>query len=782
MYSNNITTNTNSGIIITDVADHFGIFHIIECKTSQQKEPLKEIRIHSEKNIEYFRQLLEQTDFRSITNITCPDNAYKYFLKLYRDAYDKAFPIVKRKINKRYIRKEPWITSGLITSSQTKAKLLKKKLKQPTHNNITNYKMFRDQFNKIKRKMKIDYFHNILETNKHNMKKTWQTLKNVIGKMNDKTNFPQSFLINNKHVYNKTEIAQGFNSFFANIGKTTSQNVPHANKHFSEFLKNRVPNSMFLEPVEEPQIIEIVNKLKPKMSHGYDDIPTRIVKESILKIITPITHIVNRSLMTGRVPTDMKIAKVIPIYKASDPTLFQNYRPVSLLPAFSKILEKVMFNKIMSFLNSNNILYKHQYGFRSKHSTIHPLIHLLNTCAEAENTVPKEITLTVLCDLSKAFDVINHDILAHKLDFYGIRGIVREWIINYLTDRTQYVQFEMNKSECCKIECGVPQGSILGPLLYLIYVNDIANSTQANILSFADDTSLFLSHSNINSLYQIANIEINNLFNWFCANRLSLNAKKTKYIITRSPHNKCDFSDQNLYINNVALTRVGNNCDEESTKFLGVYIDEFLTWKHHVKHVNNKISRSLFMIKKVKNILPQNCLLTLYFSMVHPYITYGLPIWGNATQSVLKKTSLLQKRAIRYIHNSHYNSHTEPLFKISNIMKINDQFDYESLMFMYDFDNGKLPRSFDNVFRYNRDNQVAHQTRQSNLMHIARCNSNFSNRLPLYYLPRIWNAWSKKINSNITRSSYKKNVKSNFLQSYTVSVKCKNQRCPDCAI
>ncbi len=231
----------------------------------------------------------------------------------------------------------------------------------------------------------------------------------------------------------------------------------------------------------------------------------------------------------------MKIAKVIPIFKTSDPTLLQNYRPVNLLPAFSKILEKVMFNKIISFLHSNNVLYRHQYGFRPKHATIHPLMHLLNRFAEADNTQPKELTLTILCDLSKAFDVINHDILAHKLDFYGIRGIVKDCIINYLTDRSQYVQFEMNTSEHCKIDCGVPQGSILGPLLYLIYVNDIANSTQSNILSFADDTSLFMSHSNVNTLYNMANTEMINLYIWFCANRLSLNAKKTKYMITRSP-------------------------------------------------------------------------------------------------------------------------------------------------------------------------------------------------------------------------------------------------------
>ncbi len=209
-------------------------------------------------------------------------------------------------------------------------------------------------------------------------------------------------------------------------------------------------------------------------------------------------------------------------------------------------------------------------------------------------------------------------------------------------------------------------------------------------------------------------------------------------------------------------------------------MDEFLTWKHHVKHVNNKISRSLFMIKQVKNILPKKSLLTLYYSMVHPYITYGLLTWGNATPSVLKKTIILQKRAIRYIHNAQYNSHTEPLFKSLNILKLIDQFNYESLLFMHDFDNSKLPRSFDNTFKYNRDNQVNRRTRQSNMLHIARCDSNFSRRLPLYHLPGIWNIWSLKLKSNVTRSCYKKSVRNSLLDRYIISIKCKNPRCTEC--
>ena len=186
---------------------------------------------------------------------------------------------------------------------------------------------------------------------------------------------------------------------------------------------------------------------------------------------------------------------------------------MSLLPAFSKILEKIMFNKIMSFFDSKNMFYKHQYGFRSKHATIHPILHLLNICAKSNNCQPKLLTASILCDLSKAFDVISHDILIRKLEYYGIRGVVKNWLINYLTDRHQYVEFENSKSDKCKIECGVPQGSILGPLLYLIYVNDIAQCTESHILSFADDTTLVISEANPQLLFQRVNVEVDHLYN-----------------------------------------------------------------------------------------------------------------------------------------------------------------------------------------------------------------------------------------------------------------------------
>ena len=240
----------------------------------------------------------------------------------------------------------------------------------------------------------------------------------------------------------------------------------------------------------------------------------------------------------------------------------------------------------MNYLEINNILYRHQYGFRPKHSTIHPIIHFLNHCADACNKTVSETTLALFCDLSKAFDVINHDILLTKLATYGIRGIALDWFTSYLSDRKQYVSFNGVDSSYSKLNHGVPQGSILGPLLFLIYVNDICISDDLNILSFADDTTIFMLSNSIKMLFEQANANIKNMYEWFCCNKPYLNASKTKYMLIKSPGRQIATNKFNVWIGKSKIDRIGNNMPEKAFKCLGIYIDETLTWKHQITYVN----------------------------------------------------------------------------------------------------------------------------------------------------------------------------------------------------
>ena len=541
-----------------------------------------------------------------------------------------------------------------------------------------------------------------------------------------------------------------------------------------------LPDSMFIEPVTPTEVLNIANKLKSKSSYGHDNISSKLLKETILYIIKPITHTINRSFDTGIVPSALKVAKVIPIYKTADKTLLKNYRPISLLPAFSKLIEKLMYNKLTSFFNSKTLFYKHQYGFRAKHSTVHPIIHLLNHCAESISKTTPEMTLAIFCDLSKAFDVISHDILLNKLRTYGIRGIVHKWFENYLTNRTQYVELDGQKSTSTNITIGVPQGSILGPLLYLIYVNDIGNSCTSNILSFADDTTIYLSDHNPVQLYHKANTQINLLFEWFCANRLSLNASKTNYIVIKPPHIRPDLNAYNIFIKDTKLSRLGNECEYKCAKFLGIYIDENLTWKDHVSNINKKKSKALFSIKQLKNVLPADCLNILYNSLIHSHLSYGIIAWGSATKSTLKQTINLQKRAIRIAHKTNFNSHTDPLFRSSRVMKLTDLYEYSSTIFMHDYMSHNLPISFNNTFSKNSEAPNSRTTRQSEHLFVARCPTQFASKLPLFTFPKLYNKWLQLDAFKGSRSHAKRQISNTIFSSYLSQVKCTNKRCIDC--
>ena len=781
IYSNNITATGHAGIIITDLADHFGTFYLSKLNkiNSLSGNTIKKI-IFSDNNITLFINKLKDINFTHISHIMCPDEAYNGLMNLYINVFNESFPIVEIQPKNKHLKNEPWFTSGLRQSSKTKAKLFSKKLSSPSKYNIQNYREYNILYKKLQRRTKATYYENLLEINKHNIKKTWNTLRSLIGKTNDKSGFPNNFVINNNQVSDRQETAEAFNNFFSKIGLQTGENVPKVNTSFKSFMPNSIIHSIFLEPVSPSDVVNITHKLKSKTSFGHDCISTKLLKATIHVITIPLTHIINRSFETGIVPKDMKIAKVIPIYKSSDRTLLKNYRPISLLPVFSKVIEKLMYTKITSFLNANNLFYKHQYGFRENHSTVHPIIHLLNQCAVSTNHPDPEYTIAILCDLSKAFDVIRHDILLSKLNYYGIRGIANQWFRNYLSEREQYVEIDGYKSSHSQMNCGVPQGSILGPLLYLIYVNDINLSCNGSIVSFADDTTIYVSDSNIDSLYNNANTLINSLFNWFCANRLSLNANKTKYIVIRPPSLRGDLAHKHIYIHNTQLHRIGNNCNEKSAKFLGILIDENLTWKEHISHVNKKISRALFSIKQVKNVLPKQCLKTLYYSLIHSHLSYGILVWGNATQSALRQTTLLQKRAIRLINKAKYNSHTDPLFRISHVMKLNDLMEYEATLFAFDFKTKKLPVSFNDIFMFNRDMPNARLTRQSDQLYVAKSHNAFSSKLPLYNIPRTWNKFMHLIPYDVTRSQFKRRLKSHIFDMYPETVRCNNPRCNDC--
>ena len=316
-------------------------------------------------------------------------------------------------------------------------------------------------------------------------------------------------------------------------------------------------------------------------------------------------------------------------HKANEKCLFENYRPISVLTCFSKLLEKIMYKRLISYIEKQNILSKHQYGFRKDRSTEHAIIELTDKISKAIDE--GKYTIGIFLDLSKAFDTVNHEILLKKLEHYGIRGNCLKWFENYLHERTQILKFRDHKSSKMTISSGVPQCSILGPLLFLLYINDIENCSEIiSFVMYADDTNAFYSDKCLKSLMHVMQKEMNEVTKWLNANKLSINTKKTKYVIFKSKNKKCD-TDISIQLNNNIIHQA------TAVKFLGVIIDQELTWKNHINSVVKNIIKASALIAKIRHYTNKNTLNVLYYALVYPYLTYGNLIWGNAYPTRLLK-------------------------------------------------------------------------------------------------------------------------------------------------
>ena len=593
----------------------------------------------------------------------------------------------------------------------------------------------------------------------------------------NKRDFPLFFKVNNTKITSKVEIAERFNTFFTNIGPTLAAKINTENlPHFSTYLTQQFTQNFAFSQVSAQDIQTIIKNFKPKSSAGHDNLSMKLLKSIKAIISDSFALIVNQSLNTGIFPDKLKIAKVLPVYKKDDKSLLNNYRPISLLPVFSKIIEKAVYRQLYSYFTSHNLFYRSQHGFKKLHSTETAALEFIDRIFKFLDS--GEIPVSVYLDLSKAFDTLDHEILFHKLKHYGVNGTALHWFKSYLTDRSQYVQFDEICSKTLPIQTGVPQGSILGPLLFIIYVNDLCQaSPKFESILYADDTTLINSlcvfttddSDNHENISDVINHELNKVYDWLSSNKLSLNVSKTKFMIFHFPQRKLNF-EINLQIANTPIDRTA------VFDFLGLTINENLNWNNHVSKISTKLSKITGILNRLHYFLPRQQLMLIYNSLFLPHVNYCLLAWGFSSDRIY----MLQKRAIRLICSANFLAHTEPLFKELNTLKINDIMQVRALKFYFRYSHNELPQYFTNIFA---TQPVVHPyvTRFRDVPRQAIPVRNTTKKSIRFYVPDVVNKMPPCIINKIYTHSYdgfSRYIKSFFCNQY--SEICTTQNCYVC--
>jgi len=695
IFTNIVSEKCIAGTLITDISDHFSNFIFIKSLSLKSTLPQTvTYRVMSNQAIDNLNRSLSDHDWTDLYNSTDVNTAYEIFSDQFSQLVNTHLPIKTAKFNSLKHKREPWMTKGILTSLKTKEKLYIQMVKCKGNANYAHRQEIYKQYNFIYKKCikaaKALHWKITFQETKSNMKKTWENINTILNKKSNKHSFPQVFKDENNEYKTPAEIANGFNKYFTNIGPSLAAKIPPKQKTAAQLLPaTSIPNSMFLTPATPNEILNIVNHMKPKTSSGQDNLSPKLIKKCSLNISIPLAHIANLSIATGTFPQKMKIAKVITVYKKDNPTLFENYRPISLLPTFSKILERLVYNRLYQFLNSHNLLTSAQYGFRKGLSTEYAILELQDRIVK--NMANKDWCIGIFLDLSKAFDTLDHNILLTKLKHVGICGIALNWFNSYLSDRQQYTIYQNSPSKLLRLNYGVPQGSILGPLLFLIYVNDIvANLNYSQAILYADDTNLIISDKSLSKLVENTNSELSNIETWFAVNKLSLNISKTTYIIFHAP--------QKTIPPDVLHIRIGPTNIQQTAhiKFLGSYIDEHLNWKKHLTCKANQIVKTTAILSRIKHSIPTEVLKTIYNALILPHISYAIVAWGNINNREMNRLKTLQKKAVRIIHNTKYNSHTNPLFRKSGMLKIQDLYITECFKLFLKNRKKTLPQYLEN--------------------------------------------------------------------------------------
>ena len=638
---------------------------------------------------------------------------------------------------------KPWIGDDIVALIKRKHILSFKYSKSNNPEHKKTLRLLRKHINHEIRRSRYQYFKTFFEQNRNNIKRNWDAV-NLILHRKRRALTPSSVLKNGKLITDPSEIGEIFNRYYINVAPELVKKLPKKKAHFSDYLKNieKPLNSFYCSLTTVEEVSKLIESLDHRKAIDIYNFPIRIIKDLNEEIALPLSQIINASFEEGIFPEKLKLAKVIPLHKGGDQSIPKNYRPISILPIFDKIIEKLMHKRLTSYLSKHKIFNSSQYGFQRNKSTSMAILDLLEKISKS--LLEKSRSCCVFLDLAKAFDTVSHEILLAKLEHYGVRGISNEWFRSYLFNRKQSVAISNTLSNPLTINCGVPQGSILGPLLFILYINDILSaSDKFDFVQFADDTCLFLKDKSKVTLTDTTNLELSKISDWLVSNELSLNVTKSNFLYFS--HNKTEEPPP------LKLQGINIEC-KDVVKYLGILIDDKLNWSHQIKAVKLKVSRGVGILHSTKFLIPNSLILNLYYSFIQSHLSYGLSAWGSPL-TCMSDLNKLTDKAINLVKR----------LTNQNLLHIDQLYQLECCKLIFKNKHKLLPPNLSNIF--DLANQIHHHdTRRARHdgMHIHHINRFF----PIKSLScRFWNTHCLNIfKQDQSQSNFIDQLKSKFLE------------------